>query len=168
MKALIILCCLPFLAASQKVKTAIDKLTGDTILYTNSYSLFSTGLNGIRFSLTKHKTDTLLEIQASITKFFPEVKESEEINFKLANGEIITLKSRTKFKGEPYGSNNQPIELRSFLLSPEYKLDAFSIEKLRQSPVVLIRFHYDDSFKDFEFRPEDTEILIKTLRLLFP
>lgn len=170
MKVLVFFCCCPLLAFSQKIGSSIDKLTGDTVFYTNSYNLYSPGLNndGVSFYLSKNKTDKLFIPKASIPKFFPEIKEGEEINFRLANGEIVTLYSRARFKGEPYDDYSKPIEFRNFLLSSEYKLDVVSINKLKQSPVVLIRLHYDAVFKDYEFRPEDTQILIKTLQLLFP
>jgi hypothetical protein len=170
MKALIFLCCSPLLVFSQKLKTSVDKLTGDTTFCTTSYNLFSPGLNnsGVNFHLSKNTNYKLFIMEVSISKFFPEVKEGEEINFKLANGDIVTLYSRTKFKSEPYDDFSKPIEFRHFLLSPEYILDDISLNKLKQSSVVLIRFHYDACFNDYEFKQEDTQILIKTLQSMFP
>lgn len=170
MKALFLLCFAPLFTFSQKLRTNVDKLTGDTILSTKSYNLYSAGLNndGLSFYLLKNKNEKLFILKVSVTKFFPEVNEGGEINFKLANGEIVSLYSRTKFKGEPYDDYSKPIEFRHFLLSPEYKLDDVSLNKLKQSPVVLIRFRYDASFKDYEFSSEDTQILIKALQSIFP
>ena len=171
MKSMFLLfCCCSLLATAQKLKTSIDKLTGDTIFYTKGYNLFPSRINssGVGFQLQKHKDEKLFILSTHIGSFLPEVKEGEELNFKLSSGKIITSHARAHFRSVPDEDLAKPAAVRNFYMSPEYKLDETTISELKQGAVVLIRFHYDATFKDYEFMPEDTEILKKAIQLMFP
>ncbi|MCU7548336.1 hypothetical protein OCK74_04380 [Chitinophagaceae bacterium LB-8] len=169
MKRLIsMICFLPLFTSAQRIKTSIDKLTGDTIIYTTYEEIGSKFSTAFSYFLTKEKKLNYLTLQVRLSEYLPKVEKGSELNFRLANGQIIALYATHTFESKPdVFYSETPIDLHNFSLSPRYQLDENAINQLKSSPVVLIRFHYDATYKDYEIEPTQSSKFLKEMQLIY-
>lgn len=163
-KILLVLLVLPLFTHAQKLKSSIDKLTGDTIVAT-SYQLLSSASNTtVNFSLRKEKDITLIQLWLNMyNEYLPKVHKGADLSFKLANGAIVTLHATENFESEPKDFS----DLRKGVwLSPRYELSEADSQQLQTNAVVLVRFHYNTSYMDFDIDKGDQARIMNAIRLL--
>ncbi len=164
--ATIIAVMLPAMVFGQRIKTNIDKLTGDTI-YTTNYGRLETAMlgNPVSFRLEKVKQQATIEVGVFLAYHFsPRVMKDSPLKIKLSNGTIVTLYADNTYVGEPYDMANLS---KGFELYAKYTLDNASIQLLKSSPATLIRFYYNASYFDTEIKKLDQSMIADAVQLLF-
>ena len=163
-KSFFLLLLLPLFTHAQKLKSSVDKLTGDTIVATSYQLLGSASNNTLNFSIKKEKDRTLLQLWLTMyNEYLPKVHKGADLSFKLANGSIVTLHATENFESEPKDFS----DLRKGVwLSPRYELNDADSKQLQTYPVVLLRFHYNTSYMDFDVDKEDQARIMNAIRVI--